>query len=375
MSSNRPSDNISFKTAIAALAIAVVLVSGCASASKPDASSLPALAGQEIPSFEFDDLRHVSDDMIDFLDTHVPASMNDRKRVWQLTMVTSDKYLLGFDYHPGITLPPADTFARRRGNCLAFSLMLMAMAKHAGIPAQLQEVHLPPEFSSRNDTFINSRHINVRLGDGTRTYVVDVSGKDISRSVRTRPISLREAEAQYYNNLGVDELLDNNLPAALARFQQAIEIDPHPAYLWSNLGVVYNRANQVEDAEWAYQVALSTNDLDSSALYNLFLIYQQEGRWLEAARLEPKVDRHRRRNPYYLAVLADEALASRQYNEAIALLKRSIRINSEEYRFHGALAEAQYLAGDHENAIDSLDTARSLAPSDAENLVLPFDQN
>ena len=110
-------------------------------------------------------------------------------------------------------------------------------------------------------------------------------------------------------------------------------------------------------------------------MYNLFLIYQQEGRWLEAARLEPKVDRHRRRNPYYLAVLANEAMASREYNEAISLLKRSIRLNSEEYRFHGALAEAQYLAGDHEQAIDSLDTAKSLAPSDVENLDLPFEQN
>ncbi|NIQ94757.1 MAG: tetratricopeptide repeat protein, partial [Desulfuromonadales bacterium] len=67
-------------------------------------------------------------------------------------------------------------------------------------------------------------------------------------------------------------------------------------------------------------------------------------------------------NPYYLALLADEALRSEHYDDAIALLRRSIKINSEEYRFHSALAQAQYLAGDHEKALSSLDTARALAP-------------
>ena len=40
---------------------------------------------------------------------------------------------------------------------------------------------------------------------------------------------------------------------------------------------------------------------------------------------------------------------------AIELLRRSIRINEEEYRFHGALAQAQYLAGNREEALNSLD--------------------
>lgn len=375
MSSNRPSENRIKKTTLFFIALTAVFSSSCTTVPKPEAANLRPLAGQEIPRYETDDLSGVSEEMAGFLDKYILPSMSDRQRTWQLALITGDKYILGFKYNPSITLPPGDTFEGRTGNCLAFSLMLMAMARHAGIPAQLQEVVLPPEFSSENATFINSRHINVVLGRGELTYVVDVSGKDISRSVRTRPISRSEAEAQYYNNLGVGELLDGDLPAAWARFQQAIEIDPNPSYLWSNLGVVYNRSNQVEDAEWAYQIAISSFDNDSSALYNLYVIYQQEERWLEAARLEQKVDRHRRQNPYYLAILADEAVRSRKYNEAIALLKRSIRINRKEYRFHGAMAQAQFLAGNHDKARNSLDTARSLAPTNAEDLDLPFDQN
>lgn len=380
MPSNNPSRNKGFRACILVIIVATGLLGACSATprhhSALHSSDIHTLAGQEIPIFPNDDLSAVSEAMKAFIDVHLPASMNHRQRVWKLALVTTDKYILRFRYDPEITLPPVETFADRRGNCLSFSLMLMAMAREAGIQAQLQEVVLPPEYRSENNTFINSRHINVRLGDKYESFVIDVSGKDISNSVRTRQITRREAEAQYYNNLGVDELLSDNLPAAFARFQQALETDARPAYLWSNLGVVYNRNGQVEDAEWAYQIALSSKGEDHSALNNLYVIYQQEGRWMEASRLAQQVDRHRRQNPYYLALLADEAVASRQYNEAIALLKRSIRINSDEYRFHDALAQAQYLAGDQQKALNSLDTARSLAPaSDLDNLSLPIEQN
>lgn len=354
-----------------ATTLATGLLGACAALPGHAEHQLRPLTGFEAPAYPLDDLQAVSEGMKAFVDLHLPDSMNHRQRTWKLAMVTADKYILQFRYDPGTTLPPDQTFAMRRGNCLSFSLMLMAMARYAGIPARLQEVVLPPEYRSENDTFISSRHINVRLGDNEESFIVDVSGKDISNSTRIRTVSQREAEAQYYNNLGVDALLDSDLPAAWARFQQAIQTEPRMAFLWSNLGVVYNRNGQTSDAEWAYEVALSANNDDTSALNNLYVIYQQEGRWLEAARLEQKVDRHRRKNPYYLAMLADEAVRSRQYNEAIALLKRSIRINAEEYRFHGAMAQAQYLAGNSEKAMHSLDTARALAPaSDLENLSL-----
>lgn len=345
-----------------ALVLATGFIGACSTTSSHISSELRTLSGQEIPSLPVDDLREVTEEMKAFLDQHLPPTMSRKKRTWMLALVSADPYILQFRYDPLKTLPPADTFSGRSGNCLSFSLMLVAMAQHAGVPARLQEVSLQPEYRNVNDTFVNSRHINVRLGEGNETFIVDVSGKDIDRSVRTRSITRREAEAQYYNNLGVDALLSNDLPTAWARFQQALATDSSLAYLWSNLGVVYNRNGQVEDAEWAYQTALSADSGETIAMNNLFVIYQQEERWLEAARLEQRVTRHRERNPYYLAMLADQALRSRQYDDAIALLKKSIRINGEEYRFHGALAQAHYLAGDHERAISSLDTARSLAP-------------
>lgn len=345
--------------------LATGLVCACSSAPKHTFQDVPPLNGHAAPVFPEDDLAEVSADMRDFLERHLPPGLNAQQRTWTLGYLMTDPYILSFRYNPAMTLSPAETFRRRTGNCLSYSLMLVAMARHAGVPARFQEVVMEPEYGSVNDTFVNSRHINVVLGRGHEAYIIDVSGRVPEDAVRTRRLSDREAYAQYYNNLGVEALLENELPEAWARFHQALETEPGLAYLWSNMGVVYNRNGQVDAAEFAYRTALEVDRRESIAVNNLYVIYLQEGRMAEAGRLEARVERHRKRNPYYLARLATEALESRQYEEAIELLQRSIRINEEEYRFHGALAQALYLAGDHEQALSSLDTARSLAPPTA----------
>ena len=341
------------------------LVCACATTTEHKAEQIPALSGQETPSLPSDDLIEVSDEMREFLASYVPHTMNLGKRAWTLAYLANDRYVMPFRYDPTLTLPPAETFRRKTGNCLSFSMMLVAMARHVGVAARFEEAILEPEYRSVNDTFINSRHITVSLGQGQQTFLVDVSGAVFEENVRTRPISDRRAAAQYYNNLGVEALLAEDLPVAWSRFRQALWTDAGTAYLWSNLGVVYKRNGQGEDAERAYRKALAVDRGESIALNNLYVIYQEQGRYEEAAVLERRVERHRMRNPYYLALLASEALESRHYDDAIDLLERSIKINSEEYRFHGALAQAQYLAGDYEKARNSLDTARSLAPPEA----------
>lgn len=350
---------------ILAAMLATSLLCACSTAPKQVSNDIPMLHGQANPRLPSDDLAEASTEMRAFLGRHLPPGQNPSQRTWTLAYLMTDPYILSFRYNPDITLPPAETFRRRTGNCLSYSLMLVAMARAAGVPAHFQEAVMKPQYSSINDTFVSSKHINVVLGRGHESYIIDVSGRVPDDAVRTRRLSDREAFAQYYNNLGVEALLEDQLPVAWARFQQALAIAPDLAFLWSNLGVVYNRNHQVDAAEFAYQTALEVDRRESIAVNNLYVIYQQEGRLSEAARLQDRVERHRKRNPYYLAKLATEALQSRQYEEAIDLLRRSIRINDEEYRFHGALAQAQYLAGNREEAMDSLDLARSLAPPDA----------
>lgn len=362
MASNGMQFRASAPVRLMAAMLATSVVLACSTTGSHQAREIPALAGKSTPTLSPDDLELVTDGMREFVRQQVPRDTGSHQRAWTLAHAVTNRHFLPFRYDPSLTLPPGETYRRSTGNCLSFSLMLVAMARQAGVAAHFQEAILEPEYSSVNDTFVNSRHINVVLGEGHFRYTVDVSGRVPEDFVHTRRLSDREAYAQYYNNLGVDALLDDDLPAAWVRFSQALELAPDVAYLWSNLGVTLNRNGQTLDAERAYQTALAVDRGESIALNNLFVIYQQEGRDADAAELERRVERHRKRNPYYLAKLATDALESQQYDQAIDLLRRSIRINEQEYRFHGALAQAQYLAGNSKEARVSLDLARSLAP-------------
>ena len=347
---------------IMAILVASVLLHACASTARQPPVELPTLRDRDIPAVEFADLGAVSEEMEAYLDRYIPRSAHAGKRAWTLAYVATDNLMFPFNYDPEVTLPPAQTFRLRTGNCLSFSMMLVAMARHIGVPARFEEGLVEPDYRNIDDTYVNSRHVIVVLGKGQNSVTVDVSRKVLKDDIRTRRVSDRNVAAQFYNNLGVNALLTRDLGLAWARFRQALEIDPGLAFVWSNLGVVYNRNDQPAEAEWSYQTALEVDDSESIAFNNLYVIYLQEGREGEAAGLESRVERHRQRNPYYLALLADEALRSQQYKDAIRLLRRSIKIQGDEYRFHGALAQAQYLSGNHEDALSSLDMARSLAP-------------
>ena len=47
-----------------------------------------------------------------------------------------------------ITRTASETFRARRGNCLSFSNMFVAMARDVGLDVQFQEVEIPPDWTS-----------------------------------------------------------------------------------------------------------------------------------------------------------------------------------------------------------------------------------
>jgi Flp pilus assembly protein TadD len=344
---------------------ATVLISACATQS-PHLQSLPPLDKQPHLEIADVDLLGVSAEMRQFIKQHVPDGMPRRRRAFALTYATLDPYLLNFTYDPSITLPAADTFREKTGNCLAFSNMFIAMARVTGLQAWYQTVEIPPQWSNVNETFLVSMHVNAVVQDRYSEYVVDVSRLKQSSQGKIRRISDQEAKAQYYNNLGADALVENQLSKAYAYFVKSLQTKRDLAFVWSNLGVVYKRNEQLSDAKMAYGTALELDHGLSTALNNLYVVLVEEGDWLAAEAVQRRVERHRRKNPYYLHHLSIEALSEQRYTDAIELLYRAINLNEEEYRFHFTLARSLFLNGENDIALNSLDRAKQLAPQDAE---------
>jgi Flp pilus assembly protein TadD len=339
----------------------------------PDIASLENYPLYDIPDV---DLLHVSPEMQDFVTRYANEGLGSRGKAWSLAYAVRDGYLLDFDYDPQITLPADEAFMAKTGNCLSFSNLFVALARQAGLNAWYQEIEIPPTWSNVNDTLLVNKHVNAVVQDTRNTYTVDVSGRKQTENEVARRISDHEAKSQYFNNLGAEALIADDLARAYAFFKKALGIDITLAYVWSNMGIVYRRNEQTSDAITAYRFSLQLEPDQTVALNNLFLIYQEDGNLGEAAVLEKRVEKNRRKNPYYLHYLAEVANEEQRYFEAIGLLNKAIKIDAGEYRFYYTLAQSQYYAGETEIARTSLEQARQLAPARLEDgpLILP-DQN
>ena len=347
------------------LLVVTFLLVGCASLHTGKSSPPPLVhSGPEV-QIEDVDVLAVSPDMEKFLNRYVLPYKNSQTRLELLTAAVTRSGVLGFRYDESRTLTAIEAFEQRTGNCIGFANMLVALARRAGLNAHYQEVFRRPEWSNHeDDTVILVKHINVIIETHRDTWVVDVSAIKIHPTARRRIIEDSYAKALYLNNIAVESLLENDLPTAYAYMHSAIKADYRATDPWVNMGVIYGRNGQLDDAVFAFNNALQVDSNEYSALSNLYEVYVEQGDLASAAALEPRVERYRRNNPYYLLKLSDEALEMDQYEESLSLLQRAIKKKDDDHTLHFALAKTQYLSGELVEAQSSLVRAKELAPED-----------
>lgn len=342
----------------------MLMLSACATRQANNLTPPPLLnAGPEVQVADVDVLA-LSPAMDEFLERYILKYADRHTRQRLLINAIAPNGVLGFDYDASLTLTAAESFERRTGNCIGFANMMIALARRAGLKAEYQEILRRPEWSSQDDTVLLIKHINVVIESRNYAYVVDVSGVEMNPRMRRRMINDNYAKALYLNNIGAEALLGNELPKAHAYFSRTIETEPLIADPWVNLGVLYGRTDQLEEAEIALHQALEIDASDYSAMSNLYEVYIAQGDLESAGKLQARVEKYRRNNPYYLLKLSDEALELARFEESIRLLQRAIRKKDNDHSLHFALAKTQYLSGEVAEAEGSLIRARELAPQD-----------
>ncbi len=344
------------------LLVGVFMLAACAARYPVDTTPPPLLnADPEIQVAEVDVLA-VTPEMEAFLERYILPYKDPQTKLNMLTLAVTSSGVLGFDYDEGRTLTAARAFETRSGNCIGFANMMIALAREAGLEADYQEVSRQPEWTSREDTLLLIKHINVVVSSPRYSYVVDASGIKFKPTERRRIISDSYAKALYYNNIGAEALLDGELPTAWSYLVKAVDTDPALPDPWVNLGVVYGRNEQLSEAELVYQTALQIDGSEYSAMNNLYEVYLVQENLEAAEELRVKVEKYREKNPYYLMMLSEESLELGQYEESINLLQRAIRKKDNDHMLYFAMAKTQYLSGQTVAAQDSLVRARELAP-------------
>lgn len=358
------------------LAWVVALALGCASARLPhrraEATLDELLAGAPLgrmadaaPLVEDHQVLAVSAEMQAFLDRHVARRASRLPRLRQLGRAISAQHSLGLKYDE-TTRTAAQTFRVRRGNCLSFSNMFVAMARQVGLKAYYQEVDTPADWSFRNDALVLNRHVNVivDLGRGGE-HVVDFNMDDFRTSYDRRRISDARALAHYDNNVAVERMQAGETASAFLYFRRAVERDASFSPAWTNMGILYLREGYPAYAEAAYLQALNAAGGDLVAMSNLASLYEQLGDHERAVRYRHRVADHRNRNPYYRFQLARNAMLAQDYDAAIGHLKYAVGRKKNEDQFCFLLGLGYLKKGDERAARRWLARARDMASTEA----------
>ena len=315
---------------------------------------------------ESDEVLAVSGEMRQFLDSNVHYKASGQIKLRELidAIINEGTFGLAFD---GTTRTAAETFRLRRGNCLSFSNMFVAMARYVGLEAHYQEVDIPPDWAFQDDVFLLNRHVNVSVDVGrSGPHVVDFNIDDFKSSYDARTISDTRALAHYYNNMGVERMQAGDTASALEYFRRALaENDRRFSPAWTNLGTLYLRNDYPEYAEAAYLLALKADDEDLVAMSNLANFYERRGDAERAAIYRKQVVNHRKENPYYRYRRAREAYAAEDYDTAISNLKYAIRKQKNEDQFYFLLGMCYLRKGDEGAARHWLARAEAVAATDA----------
>jgi Flp pilus assembly protein TadD len=312
-----------------------------------------------------DEVLAVSAEMQAFLNDHVARGAARVPRLRQLAyaIISGGTFRLEYDE---TTRTASGTFQARRGNCLSFSNMFVALARHVGLDVHYQEVDVPPDWSFKDDAFVLNRHVNVLVDLGKEgEHVVDFNMDDFRTSYDRRRISDARALAHFYNNLAVERMQAGDTASALLYFRKATGHDPLFSPGWTNLGMLYWRKDHPDYAEAAYLQALKADQRDLVAMSNLASLYERLGDQERAARYRNRVIDHRERNPYYRFQLAREAFLARDYDLAIGHLNYAIRQKKNEDQFYSLLGLSYLKKGDERAARRWLSRAEEVAATDA----------
>lgn len=193
----------------------------------PETSAEPPSAVPAPPgAFPADDreLLAVDDEMLRFFSARIDAAASQSTRLHQIVTAILGEPGLHLSYLRDANCSARETFRRRRGNCLSFALLAVAVARANGLTARFCEVDTYPRWDRAGHLVTEIRHLNVRVWTGMAQFQLDPLGAAECRGpvATTRVVSDARAFAHYYSNLAVLRLEEGAAADAQALFDRAL---------------------------------------------------------------------------------------------------------------------------------------------------------
>src|SRR2546429_4067417 len=353
-----------------------IVLAGCAAA--PPAP-LPADLLWQDRAFDYDAaLVSISKRDLFQLDAGVLSKLHDPRiqnssaqyRLHYLVSILFGPEAKDFPYSAGHSTIAAETWRRKRGDCLSLTVLAYSLANALGMSVQMQEVRVPVVFDRRGNVEFLNRHVNVLVRGAGDLYLIAGSMRsgDVIIDFEPQIASRREGLAlsndgilaRFYNNLAAEYLAQDDLTLAYAYFKAAVLADPGYSPSYSNLAQLYTRKGFLRSAEQLLLHAIALSDDADIALRSLHQLLVSQGRESEALKYKEILQAKQEKDPYYWLGVGLHHLQEGNYQRAVSALEHAQDLTRGFQEVHRYLAIAYWRAGKPIQAKNQLSVLASL---------------
>ena len=138
-----------------------------------DESAVPEGVVYELPENP-DELLRVDDEMRAFFEPRIPHTHSVERRIDAIVEAVLGENGLHFRYEANGLYDVRETFRRRAGNCVSYSMLIVAVAREFRIPAEFNEVNVRPRWNRAGKLVLRTGHINVRVPESGGDFEIDL---------------------------------------------------------------------------------------------------------------------------------------------------------------------------------------------------------
>ena len=358
----------------------LIVLAGCAAA---PLAPLPAHLLWQDQAFEYDsalvsvgkrDLFQLEAELLAKLDDPRIQDSSAQYRLNRLVSLLFGSETKSFPYSGGHSTVAAETWRRKRGDCLSLTVLTYSLAKALGLSVQMQEVRVPDVFDRRGSVEFLNRHVNVLIRDVGLLHFQDGSMRsgnviiDFEPQIGSRREGLALSDdgilSRFYNNIAAEYLAQGDLTRAYAHFKAAILADPGYSPSYSNLAQLYERRGLLQNAEQLLLHAVALNEDADIALRSLHQLLVSQGRESEASKYTEILRARQDKDPYYWLGVGLDHLQRGNNKKAVSALEHAQALTSGFQEVHRYLAIAYWRAGKQPQAKDQLSVLASLMVDD-----------
>ncbi|AKT40882.1 tetratricopeptide repeat protein [Chondromyces crocatus] len=351
-----------FAAALAALQCA------CAQQLSPRVHEVPRLLAEaRAEGLPADDPLALSDDIKASVAKHVRASGSARERIRLLEDYLESR--VRFEYASNRTLTATEAWRAGRGDCMAFTNLFVALARHVGLNAYFVHVREVQDYYERSGRFFVSSHVAVGFGSGPDARVIDFSRelsawRDMSdwRLAAYKTIRDVEAVALYYSNTAVDRMLAGASDDAERLFRFWLGRAPTVAELHNNLGVLLNRQRRFDESLSLLEGALRDFPTFKPLYTNAIVAARGGGQLARAQELVRRGEALEQDDPFFRVVHGLTLYQMEDYRGAVRELERARSDRPESVAILAWLTRAHYRAGQSSRGAETFAAVQRLAP-------------